>query len=144
MGKAYAKHIRAIQSGTVTRSNIMGLRKAFNADLRRSNGWSTSSTCPKVTAEETLKLFDAVESFRPIVKGELHDSGVKLLQSPRYRKRLQAYAHIVSRISHFKLVYWTEEGGHYYPVFSVYNEEGENFAFLNIPWQSGGNGPEIL
>lgn len=144
MGKAYAKHIRAIQSGNVTRSNIMGLRKAFNADLRRSNGWSTSSTCPKVTAEETLKLFDAVESFRPIVKGELHDSGVKLLQSPRYRKRLLPYAHIVNGISHFRLISWTEVDNHYYPIFRVVNDAGEGFNFMNKPWQSGGNGPEVL
>lgn len=144
MGKVYAKHIRAIQSGKVTRSNIIGLRKAFNADLRRAQGRSTSSTCPKVTPDEVTKLYDAVESMRPVVTGELHESGVKLLQSPRYRKRLLPYARIINDIDYFRLIGWTEKDSCYYPIFRAVNSKGEGFNFMNMPWQSGGNGPEVL
>jgi len=48
----FQKHIDAIASGSVTKTNIIGLRKALNAEGRRRAGLSVSMTCPKVSGDD--------------------------------------------------------------------------------------------
>lgn len=73
---AFKAHMAAVQSGTVTKTNIIGIRKLLNGSIRRAQGWSVGMSTPK---------------------GDALD------------------------------------GGTY-----------EAFRFINIPWQSGGDGPEIV
>lgn len=54
---------------------------------------------------------------------------------------------ILAGLSHFKLVGFDtigRRGDMYTPVYRAYDTQGRSFPFRNIPWQSGGNGPEIL
>lgn len=139
------QHLAAIESGRVTKSNVIGLRKALNADARRDAGYSVSSVAPKLSGHELRRTIDALTEHHPTVLGELHDSGVKLLRSPRYAKRLASVRSIIeSRSIRFDLVrfHWID-ALHVVPVYRCISFAG-SFTFYNVPWQSGGNGPEIV
>jgi len=140
-----ARHLATINSGEITRSTVIGLRKALNLALRRAGRWSVPSTAP--TLAQTDALEDAISARWPTVVGELHDSGVKLLQSPRYAKRWNAKeAAIIGNICDFRLCRFDRIGPqqmHVVPVYSVRSHGGQSFKFRNIPWQSGGDGPEV-
>ena len=141
---AIQKHIKAIKAGSVTKTNIIGIRKALNADNRMRRNYSVSSTAPVIEPGQIEELVAAIHEKTPVVQGELHDSGVKVLTSPRYRKQLQSVSdRIESGIQAFRLVDYWEEKGNVYPVYQVQTPRGF-FRFFNIPWQSGGNGPELL
>jgi hypothetical protein len=147
MTTAIEKHIAAIRAGKVTKTNVIGLRKAFNAAERASFGYSTGLTVPATGEEQALILETLLPEFKPIVTGDLHDSGKALLQSKRYRKQLASVADIVADITCFRLVGYDFEGNrvmHAFPVYRAYDSKGRSFPFRVIPWQSGGNGPEIL
>ena len=143
----FQKHIDAIASGSVTKTNIIGLRKALNAEGRRRAGLSVSTTCPKVSGDDIYLALAMIDRDRPKVVGELHDSGVKLLQNKRYAKRLANYEDVIAWPSHFELCGFDRLGlyGHYaVPVYRLVGQNGGSFKFRNIPWQSGGNGPELV
>lgn len=139
-------HLADITSGTVTKRNVIGLRKIVNADARRQRGYSVSSTCPKYTHDEVVALERALAKHEPHVTGELHASGIKLLQSPRYRKKLKDVASIVAKLDSFRLVSFYRHGHSDLNSVPVYRACAgrKSFLFYNIPWQSGGNGPEVL
>lgn len=145
---AFQKHLAAIEAGEVTKSNIIGIRKVLNAYVRRSLGYSVSWTQPEISSDEITATEWKLDLIRPRVIGELHESGVKLLRSPRYRKRFnEKQAGIIERLDHFKLLrfdYIGERGMHTVPVYLAVSSTGESFAFRNIAWQSGGDGPEIV
>lgn len=138
-------HLADIESGFVTRTNIIGIRKALNADWRNSRGYGNSRTSPSISSDELDSVIAAINSNKPIVQGELHDLGVKLLQSKRYAKRWNArQSAIIADIAQFHLVDWFDANrGYYIPVFRVIGTNGDSFNYYNIPWQSGGNGPEL-
>ena len=137
-------HIEAIISGTITKANIIGIRKVFNADNRRRAGYSVSRTAPTFTGEELRELAAAIHEIAPVVKGEWHESGIKVLTSPRYRKQLsQVLDKIESGIQEFRLIDYWEERGNVYPVYLVETGKG-SFRYFNIPWQSGGKGPKLF
>lgn len=145
--KTFCNHLDAIQRGEVTKTNIIGLRKALNADARRANRFSTSRTCPQVASADLYDALALIDRDNPRVVGELHDSGLKLLRSKRYAKRLADYADLIEWPSHFELVRFDMEGryGEYaVPVYRLVGQNGGSFKFRNIPWQSGGKGPEVL
>lgn len=139
-------HLADIKAGKITKRNVIGLRKILHADLRRQERLSVSSTCPKYTHEEVMELEDAVEKYKPVVTGELHESGLKVLRSPRYRKRLHAVADIIEQLESFRLVRFDPIGRHGLQVVPVYQACAgrRSFTFRNIPWQSGGDGPELV
>lgn len=140
-------HLAAIHSGEVTRTTVIGLRKAINADARRSMGLSVSSVAPKLKGRELNLIEHALREQRPRVVGQLHDTGLKLLRSPRYKKRLARVRDIVDNLTSFHLVAFDRIGRHdlnCVPVFEARGGEGRAFIFRNIPWQSGGEGPEVL
>lgn len=142
----YRHHMAAIKAGTVTKSNVIGIRKAINADERRLRCYATSSTCPRITHAEIVALESALERHKPLVAGALHETGLKLLRSPRYRKRLASVASIVAKLDSFRLVSFDRIGNsgmHAVPVYKACAGR-KSFMFRNVPWQAGGNGPEIL
>lgn len=144
-------HLKAVEAGEVTRSNVIGIRKAINAAYRRECGYSDSCTAPKLSSAQVAELQQAIRTWRPRVTGELHDSGLTLLRSPRWRKRLAPVAEIIDNLTEFSLVGFTtvRRPGPYgaiETIIPIYNASAVgwgSFDFINIPWQSGGNGPEI-
>lgn len=145
MSKAFQRHYAAITSGEVTKTNVFGLRKALNKAARAANGWSVSDTAA-ITEEEAIELDRAVEKHEPRVVGELHDSGVAVLRNPRYAKRWTAgEAAIIADLDSFRLVGFDPVGstGHV-PRYRAVARNGASFEFVNVPWQSGGNGPEVV
>lgn len=140
---AIQNHMDALRSGMITKTNVIGMRKAINHVARITRGWSGNRS--KATAIQVRALLDLLDKSRPIVKGELHDSGLKLLQSKRYAKRMDG-AH-VERIAYFRLIRFDmigDRGQYAVPVYQAIREDGSAFCFRNIPWQSGGDGPEFV
>lgn len=144
--KHTSDHMAAIVSGAVTKTNVIGLRKILNADIRRSHGWSVSSTCPKYTHDEAVALERALLEHRPVVTGELHETGLTLLRSPRYKRRLAGVKPIIDALDFFRLVGFDRIGRSDQYTVPVYEAHAgkQFFTFRNIPWQSDGNGPEIV
>jgi hypothetical protein len=143
----FQKHIDAITSGEVTKTNIIGLRKALNTSARRRAGLSVSTTSPNVSEDDIHLALALIDRERPKVGGELHDSGVKLLQNKRYAKRLAEYEDVIAWPSHFELCGFDRlglYGNHSVPVYRLVGQNGGSFKFRNIPWQSGGDGPELV
>lgn len=133
----YQKHMAAIMSGEVTKSNVIGIRKGINAAYRAARGWSNSSTAPIWTAPDLNTLHNMLEARRPRVTGDLHETGKKLLRSSRYRKRWnEQQAAIIERLDHFKLIRFDCIGDYSVPVYEAVASTGQSFLFRNIPWQS--------
>lgn len=145
MSKTFQKHLDAVKAGTVTKSNVRGIRIALNNHEREARGYPVSRTGGNCTAEQRDALLDdLLRKHPPKVAGELHDTGIALLQSKRYAKQLSRVADIVADIDHFRLIdfdYIGRYGDKVTPVYRAYDTKGRNFEFVNIPWQSGGNGP---
>jgi hypothetical protein len=141
------RHLKAIYAGEVTKSNVIGIRKAINAFERRSECLSVSRTAPRLAGSEIAQIERALADREPLVVGELHDSGIKLLRSGRYAKRLAPVKAIIDHPGlHFRLVAFDRIGArglHSVPVYRAHCG-GASFLFRNIAWQSGGDGPEVL
>ena len=134
-------HLEAIQAGKVTKTNIIGIRKAINHVQRIANGWSGNRS--SATAEEVARIEYELDNVQPIVTGELHDSGLAIMRNKRYLKALPECA---ATVDMFRLIRFDRIGhsGEYaVPVYRAIGPDGA-FNFRNIPWQSGGNGPEIV
>jgi hypothetical protein len=131
--KSIRRHLAAVQAGTVTKTNVIGIRKAIN-ELER-NAWN-----PPAMIDAQFELEQAIAERRPTVAGELHESGLKVLRNPRYAKRWnEREAGIISRLHHFELVRFDRVGprGRYgMPVYRAVDATGQGFAFRNIPWQT--------
>lgn len=142
MSKTFEKHLAAINRGEVTRSNIIGLRKAFNAYDRASRGYSVSRTAPVITDRQIDMANAQIERVQPTVIGQLHESGLKVLRNPRYAKRWtdEQRAIINYPLVTFRLVRFDWIGprfSHCVPVYkAVGDERMGSFTFRNIPWQS--------
>lgn len=136
----FQKHLAAIASGKITRSNIIGMRKGFNAWERASRGYSTSRTNPGFTNLEADDLTLAIDKHHPTATGELHDGGLIVLRNPRYAKRWSAFEQrIIDGACRFDLIRFDwigSRGAQCVPVYRVIARDGEAFAFRNIPWQS--------
>jgi len=146
MNRTVKRHLKAIKSDSVGKSNVIGLRKIYNTVAREDSGYSVSSTCPKVTAEELETLATALGECQPRVVGALHDSGLKLLQSRRYRSRFKPWElEIIANLKEVRLAAFEEiDSYHHVPVYRAVAKDGRSFLFRNVPWQSGGRGPEIF
>lgn len=146
MNKTIKRHADAIQSGTVDRSNVIGLRKAFNAYERQSMRLSTSRTAPTMTDADRESIEQLLADIRPVVAGQLSDSGFALLRNPRYRKQLASVADIIADLQTIKLVgFYCHDSRmlNYVPVYRACDSKGKSFPFYCVPWQSGGNGPQV-
>lgn len=141
----FEEHMKAIQSGELTKRNVISLRKAINADERRRAGYSVSSTAPKQLSESQWeKIMDALARVKPKVVGELHESGMKLLKSKRYKRQLESVSEIIEELESFHLVGFDILGeGYAVPVYRAKGASGKSFPYSCRSWQSGGNGPQI-
>lgn len=143
MNRTAQKHLDAIRAGEVTRTNVIGLRKLINAMERKARRYSVRSTQCTVEVADWHLIESELDKCRPIVRGELHESGLALLRSPRYAKRLASVQEILEHATHFRLLRFDRiDNLHCVPVYQVCTG-GPSFVFRNIPWQSGGDGPEI-
>jgi hypothetical protein len=142
--KSIARHMAAVTAGTVTKTNVIGMRKAIN-DMERG-GW------PSDMIDAQFELEEAIAQRRPVVAGELHESGLKVLRNPRYAKRwTQEQRDIIEAATAFRLVRFDrlgDRGRYSVPVFRVVSPHGW-FTFRNIPWQTayyGGldDGPRVV
>lgn len=134
----FKKHLDAIKSRRITRSNIIGIRKAFNAFERSRAGWSTSSTAPKMTADEYSEAERLIPECHPTALGDLHEGGLKVLRNRRYAKRwTPAQQRIIDGACRFDLIRFDFiTSVHCVPVWRVVSRDCESFAFRNIPWQT--------
>lgn len=157
MPTAAQRHLAAIKSGEVTKTNIIGIRKALN-HVARLEARLSGNRC-SVTPAEAREIESAIAAHRPRVVGELHDSGLKLLRSPRYRKRLESVRPGIDALESFRLVgFEFIDSLHVTPIYAAWahvppvkgrdpfppGATYEAFKFRNVAWQSGGNGPEII
>lgn len=155
MSATAKKHLDAINAGTVDKTNVIGIRKAINHVERLRAGYSGNRS--SVTPEQADALEYAIRLHRPRVVGELHETGLKVLRSPRYAKRWTDWQRkAIDALDHFRLVGFERiDGTHATPVYAVWAKvppkgdalDGgtyEAFWFRNVAWQSGGNGPEIV
>lgn len=143
----FTAHMDAVSHGEVTKTNVIGMRKAINARERRDAGCSVSSTCPDVPHHAIDAALDMLGHGNVRVTGELHDSGLAQLQSKRYRKQLASVAEIVADIKEFRLMGFEMIGtriAQATPIYRAIDSKGQGFNFINLPWQSGGNGPELI
>lgn len=141
MASAMEKHLAAIKAGEVTKTNVIGLRKALNHNERVSRGWSRNRNA--ATPEEVSEAVAALGRIEPRVVGDLYETGLTVLQNKRYRKRLAEVQPIIDTLESFHLVDFENVGKWYYtPVYEARSPAGR-FTFVNVPWQSGGDGPEV-
>ena len=144
MTKTFDKHMAAIRSGEVDRGTVIGIRKALNNMERISNGWSPNRIA--MTVEEAGELESVLYDRHPKVVGDLHETGLAVLRNKRYAKRLAPYKDIIDSITHFTLGEYERIGRrseYAVPVYRAHSPHGI-LRFMNIPWQSGGDGPEVL
>lgn len=133
--KAIARHLAAVTAGRVEKKNIIGIRKIINAmeigKLRREPNE------PELI-DAIFRLEEAIAERRPLVVGELHESGLKVLRNPRYAKRwTERQLQIIACADRFELLRFDRIGRwQSVPVYRVVSHDGESFAFRNIPWQS--------
>jgi hypothetical protein len=91
---------------------------------------------------------DAIETGPgPYANEDLLKSGLAVLRNPRNRRNLARVADIVPDVVSIRLVdYSLQEHtrGYFVPIWRAETADGRWFSFRNIPWQSGGNGPEVF
>lgn len=142
-----ANHLADIESGNVTKTNLIGLRKALGAEYKATHwGWNNRL---KLQGEALREAMAALHTRKPLVRGELHESGVRLVTSPRWRKRFADVQHVIDTLHGFRLSHFEDMGrGHFVPVFQAVGESG-SFYFRNPPWQLAmvlgiESGPEVI
>lgn len=143
------KHLAAIRAGTVTKSNVIGLKLAILADERRRMGYSVSEVAPKLQGEGLQETLRELHARQPLVTGELVASGIKTLQDRRYRKRLAKVADTLASLDAFRLVGFELCDGSAFPVYLAESRLGGAFTFYHVPWQAAAYsgldaGPHVL
>jgi hypothetical protein len=141
MTKAIANHRAAILSGQVTKTNIIGIRKLFNAAemryLRRE--------APLPNESELWDLNDLLVEHCPCVVGEWLESGKVQLRNPRYKRRWnERQAAVIADIAEIRLIGYEQRGGNFFAQYRCVGGNGDSFDYMNVAWQSGGDGPEII
>lgn len=150
MNATLKKHLDAIKSGAITKTNIIGLRKAFNAHARLARGYSLGITSPRVSDEDLGDLRRAITMHEPRVSRELDASGRKVLQDRRYHNRwTKGQAAVIRDIEFFRFVGFRDvERGHFVPIYKAISKWG-NINFIVVPWQTALalgeiSGPQII
>ena len=147
MHKVAARHLAAIESGHVDRGTMIGIRKLVDASTRRAYGWSVGGGQAVAPMDDVQAVLDAILKRQPVAIGELHTGGLAVLRNRRNRRNLEGVADIVPDVVSFRLVDYELRGyaGEYFaPIWRAETGDGRRFDFLNVPWQSGGNGPEVF
>jgi hypothetical protein len=130
--KSIARHLAAVNAGTVDKTNVIGMRKAINAIERGDE--------PAEMVDAVFGLECAMHERPPTVSGALHESGLKVLRNPRYAKRWTPFQrNVIDHADHFELVRFDRVGprmSYAVPVYRVVSYDGRGFTFRNIPWQT--------
>lgn len=144
--KAMQAHLDAIRAGAITSTNLIGLRKAFNACERKQRyPWaSLSHQQTAIDPADVARAETMLAIHKPRATAKLHDSGVERLTAPRYRSRWNATERaIIDSIDRFELLGFDCDLYRVaVPIWRVIGRNGDSFCFINPSWQSGGNGPE--
>lgn len=131
------RHLAAVESGVVTKTNVTGIKMLLNAAWRADRGYSSRL---KVSSDDVRPIVEAIDRVRPIVAGELVESGRKLLQSKRWRGRFTDRQReiIAADDLQFRLLRYDDVGQGNATNIPVYMAESSIgcFAFRNIPWQT--------
>jgi hypothetical protein len=150
MNATLKKHLEAIKSGAITKTNVIGLRKAFNTNARLIRGYSCGVTSPRVTVNDVAEINQAIALNEPRVSRELDASGRKVLQDRRYRKHwTESQARIIATLDHFRFVGFHEiDRAHFVPIYKAI-APGGSFNFIVIPWQTAyafglQSGPQVI
>ena len=146
MHKVAARHLAAIESGQIDRGNVTGIRKLVSSSIKASRGWRVGGGQAKASLEDVESVLSAIMERKPLATGDLHDNGQKVIRNRRHRRALEGVASIADTVTGFRLVDYELRGriGDYFvPIWRAESPAGW-FDFINIPWQSGGNGPEVL
>lgn len=129
--KSIRRHLAAVKSGKVTKTNVIGIRKAINSMERGDS--------PELI-DAIFELEQAIAKCEPTVTGELHESGLVVLRNRRYAKRwTDAQRAIIDDLSSFRLVGFDRIGHRGWqgtPVYRAIAKGGRSFTFRNIPWQT--------
>lgn len=136
MDKTAARHLAAIRSGQITKSNIIGIRKILSQVWRIRRG-PFGNRCNARFADADA-IMQAIYNAHPTVTGELHTSGLAVLRNRRYAKRWTERQATIIASEHirFDLVDFIDvQRGHFVPVYRIVTFAG-SFDFYNIPWQS--------
>jgi hypothetical protein len=79
MRKTLKKHLDAIKSGSVTKTNIIGLRKAFNTNARFTRRIECGRTSPHVAPDDIAEIRRAITMHEPRVSRDLDASGPQII-----------------------------------------------------------------
>ena len=103
MKTAMQRHLDAIKAGQVTATNVIGIRMGANHVARLREGWAGNRS--NATPAEVEAVFSALAEHEPLVRGDLHASGVRIVYSKRWAKRFGPVETEVIRTLHgFRLV----------------------------------------
>ena len=147
MHKVAARHLAAIKSGQIDRGTLIGIRKLVSSSTRAAYGYRVGGGQAKAPLEDVESVLAAIMERKPRAVGTLHASGLAVLANKRNRRKLELVADIVPDVVMFQLVDYElrgRAGESFVPIWRASTADGRGFDFLNVPWQSGGDGPEIL
>lgn len=145
--KTFEKHWHAITARkVVSRSNIIGIRKALNNAARWEAGWSCNKGM--IDPERAAQLLSAVYRHIPAVDGQQLAFGRAYLRKPRNMRKLTDYQRdiVTSDAPLIFLVDYLEGPNRTFrPVFRVERlYGGGHFCYTVTPWQAGGDGLEVV
>lgn len=135
---AIEKHRLAVMSGHVTRTNVIGIRKALNAFDRDRKGYSIGRTSPAVCLGDVIGMHKALADYEPAVSDDLAETGRRILQDKRYSKRwTEAQRAVIASTDTFRLTGFVDvDNGHYVPVYRACGANGDSFLYYVVPWQT--------
>lgn len=140
--KVFRRHMATLAEGVVGESFIRGLRKALHASDRREQGYSTSTTAPKISGREAGELLATIERNPPRIEPKQEEKGLTWLRSKKVQRELgYRERDIIEHFSHFTLSDMRDEGrgqvAFMVPVYTVHAKDGRFFTYFTGSWQSG-------
>jgi hypothetical protein len=152
--RPYLAALAELKTGKISEGRIRGLRKALNADSRRVQNLSTSSTSSKMTGPELCEILERIEKNPPLIADEKQiEKGLAFLRSKQWtpkgatRKNAplsQFDAEYIKpeNFDRFELIGFDDFGRHgnanYIPIYRVVSKTGQKFDYSAGSWQSGG------
>lgn len=140
--KLYRRHMATLATGVVGEAFIRGLRKALHATDRRENGYSVSTTAPKMSPLEAMTLAAAIAENPPRIEPTQEAKGLNWLRSKKVQRALgERERAVVADFDHFTLSDMYDAGRNriafYVPVYTVHAKSGRTFQYYSGSWQSG-------
>jgi hypothetical protein len=142
MSKLFRRHVMTLETGLVGESFVRAMKMALNASDRREQGYSVSSTAPKLDTWQLGTLLDKLRENPPRIEPKQEVKGLKWLQSRKVQRELgMRERDIVKHFDHFTLSDFYDVGqrqvAFMLPVYTVHAKDGRTFAYYAGSWQSG-------